>query len=261
MIVELGISSRAKARRRKRRLIRLRRRKKLSKEIFVSKPKKRALVRRSVFAPVDFMRPVIPGTIMKMPGRKKTISRFVSPQRPALMPARRAPVLSPAAVLKTRKTPFKRFKKLNGDRGIIQTVKLIKALVEQYKKDIRIRELAGSIVRPFRSNKNKIKAIFKWIKKNIKYVRDIDGIETLHTPYKILRQGYGDCDDLATLSASLLKAVGYKVFYVVTSNRQDKRFNHIFLKVSDGRKKYNFDATINKFNRVRPGVTKRKILV
>lgn len=224
----------------------------------------KALTKNSQPIPFD-----IPGVIMEvpsfredrvlLPGREAVPSPAFRKRR-AFMPGKK-PVLSPAAVLNKRKTPVKHFKKLNGDRGILQTLKIIKVLVEGFKKDIRIRELAGDIVRPFRSNKNKIKALFRWIKKNIKYVRDVDGIETLHTPYKILRQGYGDCDDLALLSASMLKAVGYKVYYVVTSNRPDRKFNHIFLRASDGRRKYVFDATINKFNKSRPGVTRKKVFV
>lgn len=227
---------------------------------------KKALVRSQKKRRAPGFIPDIPGYMLTMPSAQRKLLKKIRAGKvtaPAFvrnfMEARKR-VTRPRDVLRKRKTPYKRFRKLDGDRGVIQTVKIIRALANQFKKDIRLRELAGDIVRPYRKNVDKIEAVFDWIKANVKYVRDIEGIETIHTPYKILRQGYGDCDDLATISATLLKAVGYKVFYVVTSNRPDKKFNHIFLIVTDGRQKYIFDPTIKIFNKARRGITRKKIL-
>lgn len=149
--------------------------------------------------------------------------------------------------------------KLPGEQGIKQTVEIIKGIVQAYKKNLKIRMKALRIVKKYRMNDNKMKALFYWIKKNIKYVRDINGLETLHTPDKILEIGAGDCDDFVILAGSMLESIGYPVIFVVTSNRKDKKFNHIFLYTTDGKKRYTFDATLKKFNMKRPDITREKI--
>lgn len=260
MIIQLGISARRRAKRKAKRKALLRGMRKY-KKLMEKKPGIFSPVIKKAFVSSQRKSGMRWGFVPDIPGVRMTVPSMKKKLKAMLVPGVKAPVLRPLDVLKKKKTPYKRFKKLSGDRGVIQTVKMIRALVERFKKDIRIRGLAGAIVCPFKKNVEKITAVFNWVRDNIKYVRDIDGVETIHTPYRILRQGYGDCDDLALIAATLLKAVGYKVFYVVTSNRRDKRFNHIFLKVSDGKRKYNFDATIKTFDKARPGVTRKKILI
>ena len=191
--------------------------------------------------------------------RRKVISKV---ERPGVRRRRRIRKRIPkrSDVFNMKPTPVKRFKKLPGDRGILQTVKIIKAIVEAFKRSMKFRKLAVDIVKPYKKNMNKIKSIFNWIRANIQYVRDIDDIETLHTPAKILRDGAGDCDDLVILSGVLLKAVGYKLIYVISSNRPDRKFNHIYLIVDDGRNRFFFDPTIAFFNRERSGITRKQKL-
>ena len=75
-----------------------------------------------------------------------------------------------------------------------------------------------------------LKAVFDWIKSNIKFYGDIQAVETFqeafHTAF--LLKG-GDCDDLVILGAALLESIGYKTKLFVVRYK-DRPF-HIYMKV------------------------------
>lgn len=48
-----------------------------------------------------------------------------------------------------------------------------------------------------------------FVRDAIRYVRDIRGVETLHTPERVLKQRAGDCDDKAMLLVALLESIGH----------------------------------------------------
>lgn len=45
-------------------------------------------------------------------------------------------------------------------------------------------------------------------------MRDIRGVETLHTPEVLLKQQAGDCDDKSVLLAALLESIGHVTRFV-----------------------------------------------
>jgi len=47
------------------------------------------------------------------------------------------------------------------------------------------------------------------VRDNIRYTKDILGVETLHTAEKVLELGYGDCDDKTILVSAMLQSVGH----------------------------------------------------
>ncbi len=51
--------------------------------------------------------------------------------------------------------------------------------------------------------------LFNFVRDEIRYIRDIDGVETLHTADWVLRLRAGDCDDKAILLAALLLSIGH----------------------------------------------------
>lgn len=98
-----------------------------------------------------------------------------------------------------------------GARGTKSTLKLMRRLVIDAKRRYNIRKLTLSIVK---NNANKdyigeVKSIHRWVKNNIRYVKDIRGIETLQTPEKTVEIGQGDCDDHAILVATMLEVIGH----------------------------------------------------
>jgi transglutaminase-like putative cysteine protease len=53
--------------------------------------------------------------------------------------------------------------------------------------------------------------LFTFVRDQIRYVRDIDGVETLHAADWVLKLRAGDCDDKAILLAALLLSIGHTV--------------------------------------------------
>lgn len=82
-------------------------------------------------------------------------------------------------------------------------------------------------------------AIGDWVQRSIIYVEEIP--EVFQTPATTIAIGYGDCDDHATVVASLLEAIGIESELVALAWDIDGEpsYNHIFCRavvpVADGR--------------------------
>jgi len=76
-------------------------------------------------------------------------------------------------------------------------INLIANLVEEGSQDPDIRELAIKILHSKgvkeKDEIGEIKAIFEWVKKNIRYTKDVVGRDTYHTAKRILELKAGDC--------------------------------------------------------------------
>jgi hypothetical protein len=66
-----------------------------------------------------------------------------------------------------------------------------------------------------------INACRDYVKNNVRYVRDVAGIETLQTPLKTLEFGQGDCDDKSTLLAAMLESIGHKCRFKAVGQSKD----------------------------------------
>lgn len=75
-----------------------------------------------------------------------------------------------------------------------------------------------------------IKTLHAFVRDRIRYVRDVNGVETLHTPDKILEYKQGDCDDKSVLLASMLEAIGHKT-RLVAIGFSPNRYSHVFPEV------------------------------
>jgi len=90
--------------------------------------------------------------------------------------------------------------------------------VIDYKIHPAVRELALKLTRhlPQKDFDGEIAALFDYVQNSIRYVRDINGVETVQTPIKTLEYGAGDCDDKALLLAAMLESLGHETrFYAV----------------------------------------------
>lgn len=100
----------------------------------------------------------------------------------------------------------------NGLQGVADTLQYMNQAVSAYKTNPQIRELSLSLTRnlPQKDYAGEVKALFNYVQKRIRYVRDINGVETLQTPPKTLEYGQGDCDDKSMLLATMLESLGHK---------------------------------------------------
>ncbi len=102
-----------------------------------------------------------------------------------------------------------------------------------------VRQLALNILEwhkvPSQDYVEEAKAIGKYVKDKVRYVRDIAGMEQLHDPITMIDQiqrgvAQGDCDDVSLLIATLLLSVGHRpVFRVVKYKKENPTFNHIYV--------------------------------
>jgi hypothetical protein len=101
----------------------------------------------------------------------------------------------------------------DGIRGTRTVMETMTVLIRQGKKNVNVRLLAAGIINHLAPKdwSGEVKAIQRWTRDNIRYVRDIQGVETLHSASKILELGYGDCDDKSILVSAMLQSVGYPV--------------------------------------------------
>ncbi|WP_310681597.1 transglutaminase-like domain-containing protein [Aliifodinibius sp. S!AR15-10] len=141
--------------------------------------------------------------------------------------------------------------------GIEQVLKVASQLVTKYTGRDDIRKLALKITRrvprnistglPNLRNADQIAdSIYKWMTRNINYVRDPWNIERIQSPDVTLKQKAGDCDDHAILSAALLQSLGIQTGFRIVS-RTGRNYDHIYtvFRSPDGWK--SFDTTVAKY--------------
>lgn len=109
----------------------------------------------------------------------------------------------------------------------------MRRLVREGKKSLPIRQTALSIVQsiPEKDHFAEISAIHAFVRDQIRYVRDINGVETIAQPDKLLEIGAGDCDDKSVLVASLLEAIGYTTRFVAVG-KFPGRYSHVLPEVN-----------------------------
>ena len=111
----------------------------------------------------------------------------------------------------------------SGQAGTRQTLKLMRDIVRAAVRDPRmvVRNHAIEITRscPSKDFRCEIEAIYSWVDENIRFVRDINGVETLQTPARTLELAVGDCDDHVILLSALLESVGHPTRFVAVGFR------------------------------------------
>lgn len=124
------------------------------------------------------------------------------------------------------------------------TLDLMVKLVKAGKTNPAIRYKATELTQDLRQKDftGEIRNIFDYVQNNIRYVRDIAGVETLHYPEQVMAQEHGDCDDKAVLLASLLAAVGHPTRFVAVGFKPGM-FSHVFVDTRYGPGWLSLDAT------------------
>ncbi len=107
-------------------------------------------------------------------------------------------------------------------------------LASQAKTTPLIRERALTIVGavPGKDFRGEIDRLFVWVRDNVRYTRDVRGVETVQTPAKTLEYMQGDCDDQVTLLAALLESVGIEARFKAVGFSPGT-FQHVYLEARD----------------------------
>lgn len=153
-----------------------------------------------------------------------------------------------------------------GYPGTLATVRHIINLIRKGAKDFFVRQTAIKILRLYRVRpKNylgEIAALFDWVKRNIRYTRDIYKVELLHSARRMLELRAGDCDDITILLAAMLESTGHPVRLVIVGRdpKRKKLFSHIYLETLYKDRWIPLDATMNKPVGWAPNVPNKKII-
>ena len=150
-----------------------------------------------------------------------------------------------------------RWRTPGGMQGIRKTISLMHALAKNGAPMVRLRAL--DIIEGARDDTERINKIFFYLKPRFVYVKDIAGMETLHSMEILLDKMAGDCDDMSVISAAFLLSIGVRVEYIAAAVRQEC-FNHVYVMAIDGknRKKIIFDLTQKEPGREMENVRRRK---
>lgn len=103
-------------------------------------------------------------------------------------------------------------------------------LVREAKKLPEIRQTALSLIRRNgqKDRVGEVRDLHAFVRDRIRYVGDVRGVETLHTPIKLLEFGQGDCDDKSTLLAALLESISHPTRFVAVGFSPG-RFDHVYV--------------------------------
>jgi transglutaminase-like putative cysteine protease len=124
-----------------------------------------------------------------------------------------------------------------GTRGTLTTAELIARLIRQGAKDFYVRQVAIQIFRfqgvPPKDRFGEVRALFNWVRRNVRYTRDIFRVELLHSARRMLELRAGDCDDMTILLGAMLMSTGHPVRLVLVGFRKDKphAYTHIYPEV------------------------------
>lgn len=121
----------------------------------------------------------------------------------------------------------------SGRAGVRQTLVYMRDWVREYRVSPVVRQLAINILRsvPSKNWLAEAEAIRRWVAGNIRYTRDVAGVETLQTPEVTLKMRAGDCDDQATLIAAMLESVGFET-RIVAIGARDGDFDHVYVEAA-----------------------------
>ena len=152
----------------------------------------------------------------------------------------------------------------DGEPGASSTLYAMRDLVRAAVRDPaqKVRETAISIFRAASVSGfvDEARALQQWVKTNITYMRDPPDVELVQTPQKTLEYGRGDCDDQATLLASLLMATGHPARFVAIGLK-GQPLSHVLVQTLIGPNWLGAETIIDKpFGWMPAGVTSTRIL-
>lgn len=131
-----------------------------------------------------------------------------------------------------------------GREGVRKTLALMRRLVREGKKNPLVRQTAVELTRGMRQKdwRGEIKTLHAFVRDKIRYIRDIKGVETLHTPERVLENEQGDCDDKSLLLAALLESIGHPTRFIAVGFQPGK-FSHVLVESKIGDKWISLETT------------------
>jgi transglutaminase-like putative cysteine protease len=137
-----------------------------------------------------------------------------------------------------------------GHAGTGRTLQLMRQLAREGAATLTVKQAAVAIVRAAgvagHDFAGEMDALFRFVRDRIRYAKDPVGIEDLQSPRFTLENRTGDCDDKATLLASLLLAIGHPAdvrFRVIGTHPLSEQFSHVYVVVNANGRRIALDPT------------------
>src|SRR4029450_12896225 len=125
-----------------------------------------------------------------------------------------------------------------GTKGTLVTARIIARMIRDGAKDFYVRQKAIQIFRAYgvrpKDRFGTVSSLFDWVRRNVRYTRDIFRVELLHSARRMLELQAGDCDDMTILLGAMLIATGGPVRLALTGFRRKMphSYSHIYLEVN-----------------------------
>jgi transglutaminase-like putative cysteine protease len=139
-----------------------------------------------------------------------------------------------------------------GTAGTLVTARLIADLIRNGAKDFYVRQKAIEIfraagIRP-KDRFGEVRALFDYVRRNIRYTRDIFRVELLHSARRMLELQAGDCDDMTILLGALLTSTGHPVRLILAGFKPGRPhvYTHIYPEVHVLGRWTPIDATVER---------------
>jgi len=120
----------------------------------------------------------------------------------------------------------------DGKAGTIETLRIMRQIVNRDSADPFVRKTAEAIVRDCRGHDFgcEVKALFTFVRDRITYRRDPLTTEYVQDSRRTLESGIGDCDCKVVLLCSLLQSLGHRTKFIVIGTDADN-FSHVYCAV------------------------------
>lgn len=134
-----------------------------------------------------------------------------------------------------------------GAAGTRATLKIMSKLTRQARMNPIIRATASQLVQHVLPGdyRSEVDECFKFVRDNIRYLQDANGMEQLSEPTVTLRARSGDCDDKSTLLASLLESIGHPCRFIAVGYNNPGEFEHVYLETRIGTAWVPCETTLN----------------
>lgn len=123
----------------------------------------------------------------------------------------------------------------SGPAGIAATLRLMKQFAREGKTDTDVRMTAARLVQGCAQKDYacEVQTLHAFVRDEIRYLNDVDGVETVQTPFVTLTIRAGDCDDKSTLLAALLMSIGHPCRFVAIGFEPNV-YAHVYVETKIG---------------------------
>lgn len=135
----------------------------------------------------------------------------------------------------------------SGPRGTRQTLRLMARLVrDAVRTQPAVRSTAADITAfiPGQAFREEARTLFEFVRDRIRYLGDVNGVETVQAPNVTLDVMHGDCDDKATLLAAMLESIGHPARFVAVGFHNPGEFEHVYVESRIGAEWVPMDTTM-----------------